>query len=47
MYTITLATVKWSTLAFYWRIFSANKSIKIPIWTLAGVVAAWSIAVVR
>ncbi|KAM0332420.1 hypothetical protein ACHAQA_002700 [Verticillium albo-atrum] len=45
VYTITLATVKWSTLAFYWRIFSANNSIKIPIWSLAGIVAAWAVTV--
>ncbi|CRK13331.1 Satratoxin biosynthesis SC1 cluster protein 4 like [Verticillium longisporum] len=45
VYTITLATVKWSTLAFYWRIFSANQSIRIPIWTLGGIVLVWAIAV--
>lgn len=46
-YTLTLATVKWSTLALYWRIFSANRGIRIPIWVLTGVVGAWAIAVVR
>ena len=47
VYTLTLTTVKWSTLAFYWRIFSANTTIRIPIWSLFGIVTAWGIAVVR
>ncbi|KAH6664782.1 hypothetical protein F5X68DRAFT_225559 [Plectosphaerella plurivora] len=44
-YTLNLATVKFSTLAFYWRIFGSNSSIHIPIWTLFGIVSAWGIAV--
>jgi hypothetical protein len=47
VYTLTLVTVKFSTLAFYWRIFGSSTSIRIPIWSLLGVVAAWGIAVVR
>lgn len=46
VYTLTLVAVKFSTLAFYWRIFGSNATIHIPIWTLLGVVAAWGIAVV-
>ncbi|KAK1982964.1 hypothetical protein LZ30DRAFT_654519 [Colletotrichum cereale] len=44
-YTLTLGTVKFSTLLFYWRIFSARKSIKIPIWVLFSIVLSWCIAV--
>ncbi|KAK1711435.1 hypothetical protein BDP67DRAFT_405879 [Colletotrichum lupini] len=45
-YTVTLSTVKWSTLALYWRIFNARKSIRYYIWALAGIVLAWFIAVI-
>ncbi|KAK8124078.1 hypothetical protein PG999_003996 [Apiospora kogelbergensis] len=45
-YTITIATIKWSTLCFYWRIFSARRSIRIPIWILAGIVGMWATAVI-
>lgn len=45
-YTATLSTVKWSTLALYWRIFNARKSIRVLIWVLCGIVSAWAIAVV-
>ncbi|EFQ34111.1 uncharacterized protein GLRG_09255 [Colletotrichum graminicola M1.001] len=44
-YTITLTTIKCSTLMFYWRIFGARRSIRILIWILFGVVMAWCIAV--
>ncbi|KAF6808677.1 hypothetical protein CPLU01_15638 [Colletotrichum plurivorum] len=44
-YTATLSTVKWSTLALYWRIFNARKSIRVLIWVLCGIVSAWAIAV--
>lgn len=44
-YTCALATVKWSILAFYWRIFSQT-SIRIPIWILSAAVVCWAIAVV-
>ncbi|KAI3556635.1 hypothetical protein CABS03_00915 [Colletotrichum abscissum] len=45
-YTVTLSTVKWSTLALYWRIFNARKSIRYYIWAMAGIVLAWFIAVI-
>ncbi|PVH95970.1 hypothetical protein DM02DRAFT_570318 [Periconia macrospinosa] len=45
-YTFTIACVKWSTLLFYWRIFSAKKSIRLPIFVLAGIVSAWAMAVI-
>ncbi|KAI1160798.1 hypothetical protein F5B18DRAFT_630887 [Nemania serpens] len=44
-YTITIITVKWSTLAFYWRVFATKRSIRWPIWILGGIVSAWGIAV--
>jgi hypothetical protein len=46
VYTLTLVTVKWSTLAFYWRIFGSKPTIHIPIWILFGIIAAWGVAVV-
>ncbi|KAK0377687.1 TAM domain methyltransferase [Colletotrichum limetticola] len=45
-YTVTLSTVKWSTLALYWRIFNARKSIRYYIWAMTGIVLAWFIAVI-
>ncbi|KAK1993927.1 hypothetical protein LX36DRAFT_752035 [Colletotrichum falcatum] len=44
-YTLTLSTVKCSTLMFYWRIFGTKKSIRVQIWVLSGMVLAWAIAV--
>ncbi|KAL8375645.1 hypothetical protein RB595_006973 [Gaeumannomyces hyphopodioides] len=44
-YTITMVTVKWSTLYFYWRLFNAQTTIRIPIFVLAAVVGAWGIAI--
>ncbi|PNP52283.1 hypothetical protein FNYG_15856 [Fusarium nygamai] len=44
-YSLTLCTVKWSILAFYWRIFGSTYLIRVPIWTLLGLVTAWCIAV--
>ncbi|KAM5528463.1 hypothetical protein FOXYSP1_18944 [Fusarium oxysporum f. sp. phaseoli] len=44
-YSLTLCTVKWSILAFYWRIFGSTYLIRAPIWTLLGLVTAWCIAV--
>ena len=39
--------VKYSILAFYWRIFSANRrSIRIVIWVFAAAVTVWGVAVV-
>ncbi|KAK6855205.1 hypothetical protein PG995_008737 [Apiospora arundinis] len=45
-YTITIASIKWSTLCFYWRIFNTRTSIRIPIWTLASIVGMWATAVI-
>ena len=46
-WTFIIWTVKISILAFYWRLFSANRrSIRLIIWILAAVVMAWGIAVV-
>ncbi|KAF4445629.1 integral membrane protein [Fusarium austroafricanum] len=44
-YSLTLSAVKWSILAFYWRIFGSTYLIRVPIWTLLGLVTAWCIAV--
>ncbi|KAL8405171.1 hypothetical protein RB594_009898 [Gaeumannomyces avenae] len=44
-YTITMVTVKWSTLWFYWRLFNAEPTIRMPIFVLAGVVGAWGITI--
>ncbi|KAL0932228.1 uncharacterized protein CTRU02_213181 [Colletotrichum truncatum] len=45
-YTATLSTVKWSTLALYWRIFNTRRSIRFFIWTMFGIVLAWFVAVI-
>ncbi|KAK1951970.1 hypothetical protein LY78DRAFT_731711 [Colletotrichum sublineola] len=44
-YTITLTTVKFSTLLFYWRIFNTRTSIRPRIWIMFGIVSSWCIAV--
>ena len=44
-YTCIICSVKFSLLAFYWRIFKQSK-IRIPIYVLAAVVSAWGVAVV-
>lgn len=44
LYTLILCCVKYSILAFYFRLFA--RSIRIPIYVLAGLVTAWGIAVV-
>ena len=45
---IVMWTVKYSILAFYWRLFSANRrSIRLIIWTLAAFVTCWGLSVVR
>ncbi|KAK1514577.1 TAM domain methyltransferase [Colletotrichum costaricense] len=43
---ISIGYIKWSTLALYWRIFNARKSIRYYIWAMAGIVLAWFIAVI-
>ncbi|OHE96937.1 hypothetical protein CORC01_07722 [Colletotrichum orchidophilum] len=45
-YTVTMSTVKWSTLALYWRIFNTRKSIRYYIWTTAGTILAWFVVVI-
>ncbi|KAI1262793.1 hypothetical protein F5Y18DRAFT_438608 [Xylariaceae sp. FL1019] len=44
-YPPALSSVKYSSLCFYWRIFSTRHSIRPPIWILAAVVTVWLIAV--
>lgn len=44
LYTLLIVTVKFSILAFYWRLF--GRSVKIPVWILGGITAAWGIAVI-
>lgn len=43
-YTISQVAVKLSTLHFYWRLFSAEKAIRIPIYVMTGVVMCWGVA---
>ncbi|KAH7361104.1 hypothetical protein BKA66DRAFT_471340 [Pyrenochaeta sp. MPI-SDFR-AT-0127] len=45
-YTLSITFIKWSILAFYWRIFSTKPTIRLPIWILCGIVGAWGIAVI-
>lgn len=46
-WTFVIWTVNFSILAFYWRLFSANRrSVQVIIWILAVVVMAWGVAVV-
>ena len=44
-YTCIICSVKFSLLAFYWRLFKQSK-IRIPIYVLGTVVTCWGIAVV-
>ena len=44
-YTCVICSVKFSLLAFYWRIFKQSK-IRIPIYVLGAIVSCWGIAVV-
>ncbi|KAL7813875.1 hypothetical protein V8C44DRAFT_357218 [Trichoderma aethiopicum] len=43
-YTLSLVFIKWSVLAFYWRIFSIQFLDKLCLWILAGMVACWGVA---
>ncbi|KAF2491429.1 hypothetical protein BU16DRAFT_565134 [Lophium mytilinum] len=45
VWTVTITIVKFSVLAFYWRIFKYT-SIAIPIFVLGGVTACWGIATI-
>ena len=44
-YTCIICSVKFSLLAFYWRIFKQSR-IRIPIYVLGAIVSCWGIAVV-
>ena len=44
-YTIIICSIKFSLLAFYWRIFKQSR-IRIPIYVLGAIVSSWGIAVV-
>lgn len=47
-WVIVIWIVKYSILAFYWRLFGVNRrSIRIFIWALAAFVTCWGIAAVR
>ena len=45
-YTCIICSVKFSLLAFYWRLFKQS-TIRVPIYILAAIVSAWGIAVVK
>ncbi|KAI0805633.1 hypothetical protein GGR55DRAFT_267924 [Xylaria sp. FL0064] len=45
-YTLTMTLVKYSTLIFYWRIFSTKTSIRLPVLLLAGTTTLWGIAII-
>lgn len=44
-YTFTLAFVKWSILAFYWRTFHIVTAIRISTYIIASIVGCWFVAV--
>ena len=44
-YTGVICSIKFSLLAFYWRIFKVT-TIRIPIYVIGAVVTCWGIAVV-
>ncbi|KAM0799244.1 hypothetical protein BDR22DRAFT_324926 [Usnea florida] len=47
LWTVAIWIVKYSILAFYWRLFAGTRrSVRIVIWTLTAIVACWGIAVV-
>jgi hypothetical protein len=46
-YTGVIVFVKFSILAFYWRIFAESTSIKLPIAVMASAAFMWGVAVVR
>lgn len=47
-WAVVIWIVKYSILAFYWRLFSANRqSTRAFIWVLAALVTCWGVAVVR
>ncbi|KAL7934641.1 hypothetical protein V8C35DRAFT_301465 [Trichoderma chlorosporum] len=42
-YTLSLMAIKFSILAFYWRIFSVQFIDKLLLWILAGMVGCWGL----
>ncbi len=47
-WVVVIWTVKYSILAFYWRLFSVNRPLtRLFIWALTALVMCWGIAVVR
>lgn len=44
-YTIIICSIKFSVLAFYWRIFKQSQ-IRIPIYVIGTIVSCWGVAVV-
>ena len=44
-YTGIICSIKFSLLAFYWRIFKQSK-IRIPLYVIGTIVSCWGIAVV-
>ena len=45
-WVVGVSTVKYSILAFYWRIFSDVKNVRTAIFVLLGGVSSWAIALV-
>ena len=43
-YTVAAATIKFSTLLLYRRIFGSNRTLMVSCWVVAGIVASYSIA---
>ena len=46
-YTLSLMFIKWSILAWYWRLFHIQSYMKPLIWILFAVVCIWGVAKVR
>ena len=44
-YTVTISCVKYSILAFYWRLFSVS-NIRLPIYILTALTTGWGVACV-
>ena len=44
-YTLTITFVKYSILAFYWRLFNVS-TIRLPIYILTAITTGWGIACV-
>lgn len=44
IYTLVIVTVKFSILAFYWRLFT--QAIRLPVYILGAITSAWGLAVI-